>query len=138
MATRKSRTSPAAGSAAKSSKPTSKKKATTKKAAAAPAVEHPAAADGKAATALRPRGRFRARAPLAPEPEINEAELEQSIGGKAAGKHLVIVESPTKSKTLHKFLGKDYLVLASNGHVKDLPKSKLGVDIDNNFEPEYE
>ena len=50
---------------------------------------------------------------------------------------LVIVESPTKSKTLNKFLGKDFMVLASNGHVMDLPKSQLGVDIDNNFEPEY-
>ncbi len=51
--------------------------------------------------------------------------------------HLVLVESPTKTKTLEKFLGKDYKVLASNGHVRDLPKSKLGIDIENNFEPQY-
>jgi DNA topoisomerase-1 len=69
---------------------------------------------------------------------VNEAELEASLGEKANGKNLVIVESPTKSKTLTKFLGKDFMVLASNGHVMDLPKSKLGVDIDNEFEPEYE
>jgi len=50
---------------------------------------------------------------------------------------LVIVESPTKSKTLQGFLGKDYKVLSSYGHVRDLPKSKLGVDIENNFEPQY-
>ncbi len=52
-------------------------------------------------------------------------------------KNLVIVESPTKSKTLKKFLGKDYEVIASGGHIKDLPVKTLGVDVDNNFEPEY-
>ncbi len=50
---------------------------------------------------------------------------------------LVIVESPTKAKTIKGFLGKDYKVESSFGHVRDLPKSKLGVDIDNNFEPSY-
>ncbi len=52
-------------------------------------------------------------------------------------KHLVIVESPAKAKTIGKFLGRDYTVKASMGHVKDLPKTKLGVDIENDFEPEY-
>jgi len=52
-------------------------------------------------------------------------------------KDLVIVESPAKAKTISKFLGKNYEVKASVGHIKDLPKSKLGIDIDNNFEPEY-
>jgi DNA topoisomerase I len=51
--------------------------------------------------------------------------------------HLVLVESPTKTKTLEKFLGKDYKVLASYGHVRDLPKSKLGIDVENNFDPQY-
>lgn len=50
---------------------------------------------------------------------------------------LVIVESPTKAKTIKGFLGKDYTVESSFGHVRDLPKSKLGVDVDNNFEPSY-
>lgn len=50
---------------------------------------------------------------------------------------LVIVESPAKAKTIQKYLGKDFEVLASNGHIRDLPKSKLGVDVDNNFEPQY-
>ena len=54
------------------------------------------------------------------------------------GKSLVIVESPAKAKTINKFLGKDFLVLASVGHIKDLPKSKLGIEIDNGFEPHYE
>ena len=52
--------------------------------------------------------------------------------------HLVIVESPAKAKTIEKYLGKDYSVVASVGHIRDLPKSKLGVDVDNNFEPKYE
>ncbi len=50
---------------------------------------------------------------------------------------LIIVESPTKAKTLGKFLGKDYQVEATMGHIKDLPKSKLGIDIENNFKPDY-
>ncbi len=51
--------------------------------------------------------------------------------------NLIIVESPTKAKTISKFLGKDYIVRSSFGHVRDLPKSKLGIDVENNFEPEY-
>lgn len=50
---------------------------------------------------------------------------------------LVIVESPTKSKTISKFLGPDYKVLSSYGHVRDLPKSELGVDVENEFQPKY-
>jgi DNA topoisomerase-1 len=53
-------------------------------------------------------------------------------------KSLVIVESPTKSKTLRKFLGKGYNIQATLGHIKDLPKSKFGVDLKNNFKPDYE
>ncbi|MEG0693618.1 MAG: type I DNA topoisomerase, partial [Oscillospiraceae bacterium] len=49
----------------------------------------------------------------------------------------VIVESPAKAKTIKKYLGRDYDVIASMGHVRDLPKSKLGVDLENNFEPQY-
>ena len=53
------------------------------------------------------------------------------------GKSLLIVESPTKVNTLKKIVGKDFIIKASVGHLKDLPKKKLGVDIENNFEPEY-
>jgi len=49
-------------------------------------------------------------------------------------KSLVIVESPTKAKTLKKYLGRNYEVLASVGHLKDLPKSKLGIDLEHNFD----
>ena len=52
-------------------------------------------------------------------------------------KTLIIVESPSKAHTITQFLGSDYKVVASKGHVRDLPKSKMGIDIDNDFEPEY-
>ena len=51
--------------------------------------------------------------------------------------NLIIVESPTKSKTIEKFLGKNYTVRASMGHLRDLPKSQFGVDIEKGFEPKY-
>ena len=52
-------------------------------------------------------------------------------------KKLVIVESPTKTRSLSRFLGKDYEITSSKGHLIDLPKSRMGIDIDNNFEPQY-
>lgn len=52
-------------------------------------------------------------------------------------KTLVIVESPSKAKTIGKYLGSRYRVIASVGHVRDLPKSKLGIDVDQDFEPQY-
>ncbi len=54
-----------------------------------------------------------------------------------AYKYLVIVESPAKAKTIEKYLGKNYKVVASVGHIRDLPKSKMGVDTENNYEPHY-
>src|SRR5438270_1223479 len=53
-------------------------------------------------------------------------------------KNLVVVESPAKAKTINKYLGKNFIVKASIGHIKDLPSKGLGVDVQNNFEPEYE
>ena len=50
---------------------------------------------------------------------------------------LVIVESPAKAKTIKKYLGDGYQVIASMGHVRDLPKSQIGIDIDNDFKPRY-
>jgi DNA topoisomerase-1 len=164
MATRKSRTDKAAAPAA--AKIPGQAGALPTDAAASPAVRKPAkpAKSAKSAKPTKPARGASARAPRAAasadgvghanaavpvrrrgralaapaEQEVDEAALEASLGDKANGKNLVIVESPTKSKTLTKFLGRDFMVLASNGHVMDLPKSKLGVDIDNEFEPEYE
>ena len=65
------------------------------------------------------------------------AKSATKAGKNAKKKTLVIVESPSKAKTIGKYLGPSYKVIASVGHVRDLPKSKLGIDIDNDFEPEY-
>ena len=62
---------------------------------------------------------------------------KSTLRASAAGKHLVVVESPAKARTVAQMLGKKYLVTASLGHVRDLPKSKIGVDIDRDFEPSY-
>ena len=67
---------------------------------------------------------------------------KKSSSGKAASKKapdktLLVVESPSKAKIRGKYLGSKYKRLASGGHVRDLPKSRLGVDVENNFEPEY-
>ena len=51
--------------------------------------------------------------------------------------YLVIVESPAKAKTIESYLGKKYKVKASMGHVRDLPKSQMGVDVEHNYEPKY-
>ena len=62
----------------------------------------------------------------------------KKTGAKSAAKKtLVIVESPSKAKTIGKYLGSSYKVIASVGHVRDLPKSKLGIDVANDFEPQY-
>ena len=57
--------------------------------------------------------------------------------GRIMAKYLVIVESPAKVKTIKKFLGSNYEVTASNGHVRDLPKSQLGIDVEHDYEPKY-
>ena len=64
--------------------------------------------------------------------------MAKSTGSKTVKKgKLVIVESPAKAGTIKKYLGKDYKVMASMGHLIDLPKSKLGIDPENNYEPKY-
>ena len=52
-------------------------------------------------------------------------------------KALVVVESPAKAKTINKYLGRDYKVVASMGHIRDLPKSQIGVEVENDFNPKY-
>jgi len=119
---------------------------------AARAADTEAAAPARSGAKARPT-RGAARAPAAPKrapargakrkdapadagTKAPKAPKARKPAPGARGKSLVIVESPTKSRTLSKFLGRGFTVMASNGHVMDLPKSQLGVDIDNNFEPE--
>ena len=63
--------------------------------------------------------------------------MPKSTAKKQTDKTLLIVESPAKAKTIERYLGKGYTVSASMGHLIDLPKSRMGIDVDGNFEPEY-
>ena len=115
----------------------------------ADAAKGVAAAEAKAKRpAPRAAAATKARAKKAAAAKAEKAQAtvaRPSKGTRAAqratadghGRSLVIVESPTKSRTLTKFLGPRFAVLASNGHIMDLPKSTLGVDVENDFEPEY-
>ena len=66
-----------------------------------------------------------------------KSTAKRTAAKKKPQKTLLVVESPSKAKIISKYLGSKYKVMASVGHVRDLPKSRLGVDVDNNFEPEY-
>jgi DNA topoisomerase-1 len=81
-----------------------------------------------------------ARAAKKTSAEPTGAEVEDEEAGEpiVAGKKLVIVESPAKAKTINKYLGSDYVVRASMGHVRDLPTSDIGVDIEHGFAPNYQ
>jgi len=121
---------------------TTKKKtkstATSKKAA----VKKPAARSKpkKAPPARKPEPKPKAKAKAKVKPTGKKAPGKKAPGKKVrdvTGKSLVVVESPAKARTIKKYLGSGYTVKASVGHVMDLPKSKLGVDVENGFEPEY-
>src|SRR4051794_4618882 len=92
-----------------------------------------ASAAGATATVVAPKRRAAAK-------KVEGVESSGTVPAKAAsvrnGKHLVIVESPAKAKTINKYLGDDYIVKASMGHVRDLPSKGMGVDLET-FEPEY-
>src|SRR5579862_2330776 len=83
----------------------------------------------KGTKAKTPARRRAAAAPVDDTPE--------STTGSERGTSLIIVESPAKAKTIGKYLGRGYRVKATVGHVRDLPEKKLGIDVDNDFEPEY-
>jgi DNA topoisomerase I len=86
------------------------------------------------------RGMPKAKTAEAKAPAAKKSTAKKAPTAKKAAEKkgvLVIVESPAKAKTIEKYLGRDYKVLASMGHLIDLPKSRLGVDVANGFEPEY-
>src|ERR1043166_2392148 len=93
-----------------------KKNGTTKRATAKKAAAKTTARRGRAAA------------------DAQDDELPPAPAGSTS---LVIVESPAKAKTIGKYLGRAYRVRATIGHVRDLPEKKMGIDIDNGFEPEY-
>ena len=66
-----------------------------------------------------------------------KAKPKKKTTRRTPNKSLVIVESPSKAKTIEKYLGNRYKVMASLGHIRDLPKSKMGIDVANNYEPHY-
>ena len=118
----------AAVAGAPAPKQTAKQPAASRKTAAKkPAVKPDAAKEPAAgATRKKPAGK-----------KAGAKKGAKSSEGEGPIRSLVIVESPTKSRTLTKFLGRGFSVLASNGHIMDLPKSELGVDLENDFEPQY-
>jgi len=87
------------------------------------------------------RGPKAKKAPPAPSRKQSKprakAEKKSSRAGIKPGRTLVIVESPSKARTLGKILGKDFDIQSSVGHIRDLPKSRLAIDLENDFEPEY-
>ncbi|HEX4421733.1 MAG TPA: type I DNA topoisomerase, partial [Kofleriaceae bacterium] len=153
---------------AKAVKPTAKKEAADKKAAKADKAKADAKASAKkakpSADAAEPKAKTKAevkavpakgkpagktaKAPKEKSKSVKELEAELDAGEDGAaprkpkkvkpGSALVVVESPAKARTIGKYLGAGYVVKASVGHVRDLPKSKIGVDLEGNFEPSYE
>src|SRR6266545_6647528 len=87
----------------------------------------------KATTTEAPKGAKKAKAERAEKAPAATKRVRKGDGGS-----LVIVESPAKAKTIKKYLGRSFDVRASVGHVKDLPKSKMGVDIEKGFTPQYD
>ena len=87
-----------------------------------------------------PRPKKETKGRSKPKTRSTKASKAKSNAGKvnsSAGKHLVIVESPAKARTVGQILGNQYVVAASQGHVRDLPKSKIGVDVEQDFQPSY-
>lgn len=149
MATRKKITEPSASeddsipSVKESPSARTKNSATSRKTSPAKAKTKPSSAS-KSATAKASTKSVKATKPAGKKAASTSAKKTATSSTSAAkvatirdGQALVVVESPAKAKTLQKYLGSDYLIEASVGHVVDLPTNKLGVDVEGGFEPEY-
>ncbi|MEB3288189.1 MAG: type I DNA topoisomerase [Vampirovibrionales bacterium] len=122
---------------------TAKTAKSTTKSKAATAAAKKSAATKAAKPAAKPKASAKAKAPTKTRakketPKIELEDLSNIEDGTGSGRSLVIVESPAKAKTLKKILGPKFSIKASVGHIRDLPEKKLGVDVDNDFEPDYE
>ena len=106
---------------------------------AAPAGKAKPKAKAKAKPAAKAKAKAKAKTPAKTPAKTKASRSEKSAArtGRASDSSLVVVESPAKARTIKKYLGSAVEVLASVGHVKDLPKSKMGVDIEHQFQPEY-
>ena len=97
----------------------------------------------KAAAAVKPTAKAKTSGKANSKPAASRKTATRKTATRktatpnAAGKSLVIVESPAKARTVSQILGRKYVVTASQGHVRDLPKGKMGVDLENDFEPSY-
>jgi DNA topoisomerase I len=111
------------------------KKATTM--ATTPASKPRAAAAAKTKAAPKAKAATKAKALVKLTPAAEGEAKEAAPRARRMAEALVIVESPAKAKTIKKYLGPGYIVKASVGHVKDLPKKKMGIDIEHGFQPEY-
>lgn len=116
-------------------KKTPVKKAAAKKTAAKKTEKEPAG--GKGAAKKAPAKKTAAKKTTGKKTAAKKAKDDDEDENVVPKGSLVIVESPAKAKTIMKYLGPGYDVIASMGHIRDLPKSKLGVDVDNDFEPQY-
>ena len=84
--------------------------------------------DGLAASAKKTETAEEKKAKAKPKKKTTASKVKKT---------LVVVESPAKAKTIEKYLGRKFMVRASMGHLRDLPKSQFGIDVENNFEPKY-
>ena len=122
----------------KAEAPAKKAKTPTKKAAvSAKKTEAPARKAGTSAKTGEGTGKTRAAAPARRTRTRASASKGTSGASGASGKTLVIVESPSKAKTLMGILGSKYVVRSSVGHIRDLPRSRMAIDIEHDFAPEY-
>ncbi|MEG1631029.1 MAG: type I DNA topoisomerase [Hydrogenoanaerobacterium sp.] len=124
-------------------KPTAKKTAAKKPAAKKAAVTTDELSDSKPATKKPATKKPAVKKPVTKKTSTKKADDKPTSKAKKQndyvleGGNLVIVESPAKAKTIMKYLGEGFDVVASMGHIRDLPKNKIGVDVDNDFEPNY-
>src|SRR5271170_7201619 len=107
----------------------------TKKSKAAPEAKKKPAKPAAKKAVLTKKPAAKAKLKAKDESEAAPAKPEKRRGGRERA--LVVVESPAKAKTIKKYLGAGFTVKASVGHVMDLPKSKMGVDVEHGFQPEY-